>query len=114
MTVDESPDAFRGLRRLVIGGERLSAGHVRRFLRHHPGIVLLNGYGPVESTVFATTHRVTEADCDLPGGIPLGRPVPGTQVHVLDGARPCAVGETGGESASRATDWRSATWTMPR
>ncbi|MFI0876824.1 non-ribosomal peptide synthetase [Streptomyces parvus] len=95
MTVDESPDAFRGLRRLVIGGERLSAGHVRRFLRRHPGIVLLNGYGPVESTVFATTHPVTEADCDLPGGIPLGRPVPGTQVHVLDGTRPCAVGETG-------------------
>ncbi|MEU6895931.1 amino acid adenylation domain-containing protein [Streptomyces sp. NPDC046557] len=95
MIVDEAPDAFGGLRQVAIGGERLSAGHVRRFLRRHPGIALLNGYGPVESTVFATTHRVTEADCDLPGGIPLGRPVPGTQVHVLDGNRPCAVGETG-------------------
>lgn len=95
MIVDEAPDAFAGLRQVAIGGERLSAGHVRRFLRRHPGIVLLNGYGPVESTVFATTHRITEADCDLPGGIPLGRPVPGTQVHVLDGSRPCAVGETG-------------------
>lgn len=95
MIVDESPDAFRGLRQVMIGGERLSAGHVRRFLRRHPGITLLNGYGPVESTVFATTHRVTEPDCDLPGGIPLGRPVPGTQVHVLDGTRPCAVDETG-------------------
>ncbi|MFJ8214490.1 amino acid adenylation domain-containing protein [Streptomyces sp. NPDC096033] len=95
MIVDEDPEAFRGLRQVAIGGERLSAGHVRRFLRRHPDIVLLNGYGPVESTVFATTHRVTEADCDLPGGIPLGRPVPGTRVHVLDGSRPCAVGETG-------------------
>ncbi|MEV6263921.1 amino acid adenylation domain-containing protein [Streptomyces sp. NPDC051784] len=95
MIVDEFPDAFRGLRQVAIGGERLSAGHVRRFLRRHPGIVLLNGYGPVESAVFATTHRVTEADCDLPGGIPLGRPVPATQVHVLDGNRPCSVGETG-------------------
>ncbi|WP_331719357.1 amino acid adenylation domain-containing protein [Streptomyces sp. NBC_00158] len=95
MIVDELPDAFRGLRQVAIGGERLSPGHVRRFLRRHPGVVLLNGYGPVESTVFATTHRVTEADCDLPGGIPLGRPVPGTGVHVLDGTRPCAVGETG-------------------
>ncbi|WP_308120192.1 amino acid adenylation domain-containing protein [Streptomyces bambusae] len=95
MIVDESPDAFRGLRQVMIGGERLSAGHVRRFLHRHPGIALLNGYGPVESTVFATTHRITEPDCDLPGGIPLGRPVPGTQVHVLDGTRPCAVDETG-------------------
>lgn len=95
MIVDESPEAFHGLRQLMIGGERLSPGHVGRFLRRHPEITLLNGYGPVESTVFATTHRITPADCDRPGGIPLGRPVPGTEVHVLDGVRPCAPGETG-------------------
>ncbi|WP_219825799.1 AMP-binding protein [Nonomuraea typhae] len=95
MIVDEDLDAFQGLRQVMIGGERLSAGHVARFVARHPVIVLLNGYGPVESTVFATTHRVTAADCERPGGIPLGRPVPGTQIHVLDGARPCAVGETG-------------------
>ncbi|MFE1834068.1 amino acid adenylation domain-containing protein [Streptomyces sviceus] len=97
MVVDEDPDAFHGLRQVLIGGERLSVPHVRRFLRRHPGIALINGYGPVESTVFTTTHRVTEADCDRPGGIPLGRPVPGTRVYVVepDGTRPCAVGETG-------------------
>ncbi|MEV4050687.1 amino acid adenylation domain-containing protein [Amycolatopsis sp. NPDC049688] len=95
MIVDESPEAFRGLDQVMIGGERLSPGHVTRFLRRHPGITLLNGYGPVESTVFATTHRITPADCDRPGGIPLGKPVPGTGVHVLDGVRPCAAGETG-------------------
>ncbi|WP_327233957.1 amino acid adenylation domain-containing protein [Streptomyces sp. NBC_01317] len=95
MITDEDPAAFEGVRQVMIGGERLSTAHVRRFLLRHPGIVLLNGYGPVESTVFATTHRITPADCDLPGGIPLGRPVPGTGVHVLDGTRVCAVGETG-------------------
>ncbi|MEU9581610.1 amino acid adenylation domain-containing protein [Streptomyces chilikensis] len=95
MVVDEDPDAFAGLRRLITGGERLSPGHVARFLRRHPGTVLLNGYGPVESTVFATTHRVTEDDCDAADGIPLGVPVPGTQVYVLDGTRPCGPGETG-------------------
>ncbi|MFJ2648415.1 amino acid adenylation domain-containing protein [Streptomyces sp. NPDC087420] len=95
MITDEDPAAFEGVRQVMIGGERLSTAHVRRFLLRHPAIVLLNGYGPVESTVFATTHRITPADCDLPGGIPLGRPVPGTGVHVLDGNRVCAVGETG-------------------
>lgn len=85
MIVDEDPDAFRGLRQVMTGGERLSVPHVRAFLRRHPGIALVNGYGPVESTVFATTHRVTESDCDLPGGIPVGRPVPGTAVHLVDG-----------------------------
>ncbi|MGW5049831.1 amino acid adenylation domain-containing protein [Actinokineospora sp. NPDC004072] len=95
MVVDEDVAAFTGLRQVMVGGERLSTDHVRRFLRAHPGIALINGYGPVESVVFATTHRIREADCDHPDGIPLGRPVPGTQVHVLDGDRPCRVGETG-------------------
>ncbi|WP_089115527.1 AMP-binding protein [Streptomyces sp. SS07] len=85
MVVDEDPDAFLGLAQVITGGERLSVPHVRAFVRRHPGIALINGYGPVESTVFATTHRITEADCDLPGGIPVGRPVPGTRIHVIDG-----------------------------
>ncbi|KXK63104.1 non-ribosomal peptide synthetase [Micromonospora rosaria] len=95
MVVDEDPAAFRGLRQLMIGGERLSPDHVARFLRQHPEVLLLNGYGPVESTVFATTHPITPADCERPDGVPLGRPVPGTGVHVFDGERPCAVGEVG-------------------
>jgi amino acid adenylation domain-containing protein len=95
MIVDEDPEAFQGLRQVITGGERLSVAHVDRFLRRHPAIALINGYGPVESTVFATTHRITAADCERPGGIPLGRPVTGTQVHVLDGSRVCTVGETG-------------------
>ncbi|HET9138966.1 AMP-binding protein, partial [Actinophytocola sp.] len=95
LAVDEDPDAFTGLRQVMIGGERLCPDHVARFLRRHPTIVLLNGYGPVESTVFATTHRITAADCARPDGIPLGRPVPGTRVLVLAGDRMCAVGEPG-------------------
>ncbi|WP_017558237.1 non-ribosomal peptide synthetase [Nocardiopsis baichengensis] len=95
MLVDEAPGALTGLRRIMVGGERLSPGHVRRFLDRHPSADLYNGYGPVESTVFATTHRVTARDCDRDDGIPLGRPVPGTQVYVLDGDRICEPGRTG-------------------
>ncbi|EHR52430.1 non-ribosomal peptide synthase [Saccharomonospora marina XMU15] len=98
--VDEDPGAFQGLCQLMVGGERLSPPHVARFLRAHPRIVLINGYGPVENTIFMTTHRVEPGDCDRPGGIPLGVAVGGTQVHVLDGDRPCAPGETGEICAS--------------
>ncbi|MGO4427958.1 non-ribosomal peptide synthetase, partial [Streptomyces sp. MCAF7] len=45
--------------------------------------------------MFTTTHRVTAADCARSGGIPLGRPVPGTSVFVLQGSRRCAAGEPG-------------------
>ncbi|GGK02261.1 hypothetical protein GCM10011583_37410 [Streptomyces camponoticapitis] len=94
--VDEDPDCFTGLRQVFTGGERLSAPHIRAFLARHPGITLLNGYGPVECCVFVTTHRIRPADCEAEYGIPLGTPVPGTAVHVLDGDRevpPGALGE---------------------
>jgi amino acid adenylation domain-containing protein len=95
LIVDEDLAAMSGLSQVVIGGERLSALHVGRFLDRFPDTALINGYGPVESTVFATTHRITGADCARPGGIPLGRAVPGTSVFVLRGDRPCTAGEPG-------------------
>jgi amino acid adenylation domain-containing protein len=93
--VAEEIGCFAGLRRLFIGGERLSTPHVRKFLGKYPEVELWNGYGPVESCVFATTHRITPADCDAPHGVPIGRPVPGTQVLVLDGDRAVGPGEPG-------------------
>jgi len=93
--VDEDIQCFAGVRQVLTGGERLSVPHVRAFLAEYPETALINGYGPVESCVFATTHRVRPADCDLPYGIPIGRPVPETGVHLLDGTRPVPAGEVG-------------------
>jgi amino acid adenylation domain-containing protein len=95
MAVDADVDAFRGLRVVGTGGERLSPGHARRFLRAHPGIPLYNMYGPVESTIAATGHVVRLVDCAEETGVPIGTPFPNTAVHVVDGDRPCAVGESG-------------------
>ncbi|MBT3155350.1 amino acid adenylation domain-containing protein [Streptomyces sp. CHD11] len=86
---------FTGIRQVLTGGERMSPAHTDRFLARYPDTVLINGYGPVESCVFATTHRVTAADPARAEGIPIGVPVPGTTVHILDGDRPAAPGEPG-------------------
>jgi amino acid adenylation domain-containing protein len=83
--IDTSPGVFSGLQSLFIGGERVSVGHVREFLACYPGVQLLNGYGPVETCVFATCHPISATDLDLPGGIPLGRPVSGTGIVLVDG-----------------------------
>jgi amino acid adenylation domain-containing protein len=83
--IDNSPSAFSGLQSLFIGGERLSVQHVREFLARYPDVQLVNGYGPVETCVFATCHPISAADLDVPGGIPLGRPVPGTGIVLVDG-----------------------------
>ncbi|GAA0454732.1 amino acid adenylation protein [Actinoplanes capillaceus] len=83
--VDLEPDCFTGLRHVLTGGERLSPPHIGRFLRRFPEIALLNGYGPVETCVFATCHPIVAADVDRPDGIPLGRPVPDTTIELIDG-----------------------------
>lgn len=94
--VDEDIDCFEGLGQLFIGGEKLSPGHVRSFLSRHPAVPLRNGYGPAENCMLTTTRLISPADCDISGGIPVGRTVPGTTVTLLSKeALPCAPGETG-------------------
>jgi D-alanine--poly(phosphoribitol) ligase subunit 1 len=82
--VDEDLDCFAGLERIFTGGEKLSPGHVRRFLARHPGIALRNAYGPAENCMLSTLRLLSAEDCDVPGGVPLGSAVPGTEVMVLD------------------------------
>ncbi|MEU9124888.1 non-ribosomal peptide synthetase [Streptomyces sp. NPDC048506] len=85
---------FALLRTVVVGGEAMAAHHAREVLRAFPWLELVNGYGPTETTTFATTHLVTDADCD--GQVPIGRPIAGATAHVLDDAgRPVADGERG-------------------
>lgn len=83
--IDADIEALAGLQQVLVGGERLSTAHVSRFLARFPATRLTNGYGPVESTVFVTTHDVTPGDVSRRDGIPIGRPVGGTTLAVVDG-----------------------------
>ncbi|XVS67309.1 non-ribosomal peptide synthase/polyketide synthase [Actinosynnema sp. CA-299493] len=82
-------DGLPTLRTLVVGGDATSADLVRRWA---PGRRMVNAYGPTESTVVTSWSGPLE-----PGGTPpIGRPIPGTSVRVLDDAlRPVPVGGTG-------------------
>ncbi len=97
-----APDSLAGLRQLLTGGDVLPHEHVARALRRLPGLVITIGYGPTENTTFTTAYSVTRPE-DVDGPLPIGTPVPGTRVYVLDQrARlvpPGAVGElyAGGE-----------------
>ena len=95
MLVTTDVGAFAGMKWLSIGGEPAAPTRVRAFLAAHPGIRLLNVYGPVECGAVVTAHRVRPEDCDDPAGIPLGHALAHTDVYVLDGTRVCAPGETG-------------------
>ncbi|MBY4575020.1 non-ribosomal peptide synthetase [Gordonia paraffinivorans] len=79
------------VRLVFTSGEALSAQLARRLLSGSTA-ELVNLYGPTEAAVDVTSHRVT-ADEDF---VPIGRPVPGTAVRVLDRhLRPVPVGVAG-------------------
>ncbi|WP_393060970.1 amino acid adenylation domain-containing protein [Streptomyces sp. LN549] len=95
--VEEAPELFGGIRLLLTGGERVSPTHARRILDQFPGLHLVNGYGPAESTIFTTVHRIRPEDV-APGAseVPIGCVVPRTGLLLLgpDG-RPVPAGQEG-------------------
>jgi amino acid adenylation domain-containing protein len=84
------PEDFSGgdlpLRVVVAGGEEMLAGNVRQWMRSPLAAArLLNGYGPTEVVVTVTLHEVRPED-GAAAVVPLGRPVLGNSVWVLDRA----------------------------
>ncbi|HVK26106.1 MAG TPA: amino acid adenylation domain-containing protein [Actinokineospora sp.] len=102
LVADHRPDALRGLRQVFTGGGVVSPAHVRRVLEHCPGLRVTNGYGPTENTTFTTTFPIDSA-AEVLDPLPIGGPVRGTDLYVVDPAGrlvpPGAVGEllAGGE-----------------
>ncbi|MGC7096209.1 amino acid adenylation domain-containing protein [Amycolatopsis lurida] len=81
---------FPSLRRVMTGGEAMSAEVVARWGRYG----LINAYGPSEISVTATmSGPLTDPDA---GSWPIGGPIPGIRVYVLDDAlRPAPIGAAG-------------------
>jgi amino acid adenylation domain-containing protein len=78
---EEAPESFRGLREVWTGGDVVSPDAVRKVARHCPDVVLVNGYGPTETTTFATAHRI-EPHRPM-RTVPIGRPLDNTRCYVL-------------------------------
>ncbi len=81
--VDESLDSLTGIRQLLTGGDVVPMDHARRVMNAHPGLQLINGYGPTENTTFTTCHAISEADLDLVS-LPIGKPIANTTTWILD------------------------------
>lgn len=95
LLAEEQPQCFAGLREVRTGGDVVPAEAVRRVLEACPDTVVTDGYGPTETTVFATHHPMRSGD-DVPDTVPIGRPLDGMRVHLLDGAlRPVPEGVPG-------------------
>ncbi|MDR3436279.1 polyketide synthase [Telmatospirillum sp.] len=82
------------LRRLVMGGESLPAGLPARIETALGPVAIYNMYGPTEAAVDACGQRVAPSANDAI--VPIGKPLPGCRVRILDKRlRRVPVGTTG-------------------
>jgi len=92
----DKAETLMGLRELMVGGEQLRITQpIRNLFEKLKDCVLYNHYGPSEShviTSFLLPHHLSEWP-ELP---PLGRPIPNTQLYVLDQfQQPAPIGVVG-------------------
>lgn len=83
LMIDSHLDTLAGLRQVLAGGDVLSPAHVRRFLSAAPQCRLINGYGPTENTTF-TACATVGSDQWPSSSVPIGVPIAGTQVFIVD------------------------------
>ena len=93
--VDAAPEMFAPVRTLLFGGEEADPRRVAALRAALPELRLVHAYGPTECTTFTSTHDVVAVAADA-ARVPIGRPIPGTSVHVLDEyARDAGIGVPG-------------------
>jgi amino acid adenylation domain-containing protein len=73
------PADLASLRAVIVAGEPCSGDLVTAHRARLPDVALYNEYGPTESTVWATVEGPARE-----AGLPIGRPIPGVRIRLLD------------------------------
>ncbi|RME69602.1 MAG: amino acid adenylation domain-containing protein, partial [Verrucomicrobia bacterium] len=100
------------LRAVVVAGEACPSRLPDRHRATLPGVSLINEYGPTEATVWTTWADITRHPPERP--VPIGRPIPGATVELVDECLqpvpPGAIGEIliGGAGVARGYFRRDA------
>jgi amino acid adenylation domain-containing protein/non-ribosomal peptide synthase protein (TIGR01720 family) len=95
LIAQDAPECFAGVREIWTGGDVVPAAAVRRVLAACPDVTVVDGYGPTETTTFASSYRMTGIE-SVPDLVPIGTPLDNMRVYVLDTAlQPVPIGAPG-------------------
>jgi amino acid adenylation domain-containing protein len=116
------PGSYPTLRWSLFCGEALPVGLARTWQEAAPNSIVENLYGPTEATVAFTAYRLSRerrSDLDAMQTVPIGMPLPGQTVMVVDeDGKPLQNGEAGelclGGSQVAAGYWRAPDQTLTR
>ncbi|ASS73977.1 hypothetical protein CIG75_02590 [Tumebacillus algifaecis] len=95
LVVDNQLDSLRSLQTIFVGGDVVSAIHVKKVLQYLPGIRVVNAYGPTENTTFSTFFEMTDVS-QIEENIPIGRSINHSEAFVFDESGvPVVMGDPG-------------------
>jgi amino acid adenylation domain-containing protein len=87
---------FSNLHFVLLAGEML---YMKDVLAWQQGVgkhvQLVNLYGPTETTMIKTFHRINEGSANPSESVSVGKPISNTSILILDGERLCSIGEIG-------------------
>jgi amino acid adenylation domain-containing protein len=91
------PERVMPRKRLILGGEASRIDWIRDLRHMTNGCEIYNHYGPTETTVGVLTYQVgQELPSTRSGSLPLGKPLPGSRVYILDeSGEPVVAGSEG-------------------
>ena len=88
--------ALSRLRWLICIGEALAPDLCSGWLRHFPGVPLINAYGPAECSDTVATHCLATPPPASLATVPIGRAIANTRLYVLDAhMQPLPIGVAG-------------------
>ncbi|GAB6041224.1 MupA/Atu3671 family FMN-dependent luciferase-like monooxygenase [Endothiovibrio diazotrophicus] len=83
MLLEEGDPPLHRLKAMMVGGEALPAALAERLKRLLAGD-LVNMYGPTETTIWSSTHRVNGSTPPGLPSVPIGRPIANTRMYIVD------------------------------
>ncbi|MDE1462996.1 non-ribosomal peptide synthase/polyketide synthase [Spartinivicinus poritis] len=81
--VQQSVTPLNSLRFLLAGGDVVSPESVYKLYQQHSHIQVINGYGPTENTTFTCCYPIPR-HFNQSQALPIGKPVGGTHLYVLN------------------------------
>ena len=82
-----------GIRLALIGGDDFKGVDLASAYRLLPNAIIVNVYGPTETTIDAIAYHLTSSDSTI---VPIGRPISNTRIYILaEGMEPVPLGAVG-------------------
>jgi len=80
--VDVNIECLKNIRKVLFGGEMVSAHHVRKAYEYMGSGRIVHVYGPTETTVYATYYEIKQLQDDEVS-VPIGAPIANTCIYIL-------------------------------